>query len=47
MAIHRVDAYLEAHRDDFEEQLKALLRIPSISAQPTHTADTRRGRVRP
>ena len=42
MAIDRVDAYLEAHRDDFEEQLKALLRIPSISAQPTHTADTRR-----
>ena len=42
MAIDRVDAYLEAHRDDFEEQLKALLRIPSISAQPAHDADTRR-----
>ena len=42
MAIERVDAYLEAHRGDFEEQLKALLRIPSISAQPDHNADTRR-----
>ena len=42
MAIDRVDAYLEAHRDEFEDQLKALLRIPSISAQPDHDADTRR-----
>src|SRR3954452_23890057 len=42
MGIDRVDAYLEAHRGDFEEQLKALLRIPSISAQPAHDADTRR-----
>src|SRR3954466_6419547 len=42
MAIDRVDAYLEAHRQDFEEQLKALLRIPSVSAQPDHDADTRR-----
>ena len=42
MAIDRVDAYLEAHKGPFEEQLKALLRIPSISAQPDHDADTRR-----
>ncbi len=42
MAIEQVDAYLEAHRGDFEEQLKALLRIPSVSAQPDHNADTRR-----
>ena len=42
MAIDRVDAYLEAHRADFEERLKALLRIPSVSAQPDHDADTRR-----
>src|SRR5207248_11758310 len=42
MAIDRVDTYLEAHRGDFEEQLKALLRIPSVSAQPAHNADTRR-----
>jgi len=42
MTIDRVDAYLEAHSDDFEEQLKTLLRIPSISAQPGHDADTRR-----
>jgi acetylornithine deacetylase/succinyl-diaminopimelate desuccinylase-like protein len=40
-----VDAYLEAHRGDFEEQLKVLLRIPSISAQPQHDCDTRRAAV--
>jgi acetylornithine deacetylase/succinyl-diaminopimelate desuccinylase-like protein len=40
--IRGVDAYLEAHRADFEEQLKAMLRIPSVSAQPQHDADTRR-----
>ena len=33
-SIRSVDAYLEAHRGDFEEQLKALIRIPSVSAQP-------------
>src|ERR1700759_448185 len=42
MAIEQVDAYLDAHRGDFEEQLKALLRIPSVSAQTDHDADTRR-----
>ena len=42
MKLERVDAYLEAHRGDFEEQLKALIRIPSVSAQPDHNADTRR-----
>jgi acetylornithine deacetylase/succinyl-diaminopimelate desuccinylase-like protein len=42
MAIERVDGYLDAHRGDFEDQLKALLRIPSVSAQPDHDADTRR-----
>src|SRR5215212_2959908 len=42
MTIDRVDAYLDAHRGGFEEQLKALLRIPSVSAQPDHDADTRR-----
>lgn len=41
MAIDQVDAYLEAHRDDFEAQLKSLLRIPSVSAQPDRDADTR------
>ena len=40
--IDRVDAYLDAHRGAFEEQLKALIRIPSVSAQPDHDADTRR-----
>jgi acetylornithine deacetylase/succinyl-diaminopimelate desuccinylase-like protein len=44
-AIGRVDAYLEAHRSDYEDQLKALLRIPSVSAQPQHDADTRRAAV--
>jgi len=42
MTMERVDAYLDAHRDAFEGQLKALLRIPSVSAQPAHDADTRR-----
>ncbi|WP_435009147.1 dipeptidase [Tundrisphaera lichenicola] len=42
MTIERVDAYLVSHGAEFEEQLKALLRIPSISAQPDHDADTRR-----
>ena len=42
MTMERVDAYLESHRGDFEEQLKCLIRIPSVSAQPDHDADTRR-----
>jgi acetylornithine deacetylase/succinyl-diaminopimelate desuccinylase-like protein len=42
MSITRVDAYLETHAGDFEDQLKSLLRIPSVSAQPDHDADTRR-----
>ena len=33
--------YLEDHRDVFLENLKAVLRIPSVSAQPAHAADTR------
>ncbi len=41
MAIDRVDAYLDEHRSAFEETLKRLLRIPSVSAQPAHDADTR------
>jgi acetylornithine deacetylase/succinyl-diaminopimelate desuccinylase-like protein len=42
MTMDRVNAYLDTHRGDFEEQLKALIRIPSISAQPDHDPDTRR-----
>ncbi len=42
MATDSVDAYIEAHRLEFEDQLKALIRIPSVSAQPDHDADTRR-----
>lgn len=42
MAIDRVDLYLEEHRSAFEESLKSLIRIPSVSAQPDHDADTRR-----
>jgi len=34
--------YLEDHRDAFLENLKAVLRIPSVSAQPAHAADTLR-----
>lgn len=42
MALDRVDAYLEKHGSNFEEQLKDLIRIPSVSAQPDHDADTHR-----
>jgi acetylornithine deacetylase/succinyl-diaminopimelate desuccinylase-like protein len=42
MAIDRVCSYLESHRAEFEESLKALIRIPSVSAQPDHDADTRK-----
>jgi acetylornithine deacetylase/succinyl-diaminopimelate desuccinylase-like protein len=42
MAGYRVDDYIDSHRDQFVEQLKALIRIPSVSAQPDHDADTRR-----
>jgi acetylornithine deacetylase/succinyl-diaminopimelate desuccinylase-like protein len=34
--------YLEAHRDEFVDDLKAALRIPSVSAQPDHREDVRR-----
>jgi acetylornithine deacetylase/succinyl-diaminopimelate desuccinylase-like protein len=37
-AIH---SYLATHAAAFEEQLKELLRIPSVSAQSKHNADTR------
>ncbi len=40
--MQRALEYLESHRTAFEDQLKALLRIPSISAQSAHNADTRR-----
>jgi acetylornithine deacetylase/succinyl-diaminopimelate desuccinylase-like protein len=42
MSMDRVDQYLEANKGAFEEQLKDLIRIPSISAQPDHDPDTRR-----
>ena len=42
MTIEQVDAYLKSQRQAFEEQLKAFLRIPSISAQPAHNDDTLR-----
>ena len=34
--------YLEDHRDDFLEDLKSVLRIPSVSAQPDRRADVAR-----
>jgi len=37
-----LDRYLEEHRGHFLENLKAALRIPSVSAQPQHKADVRR-----
>lgn len=42
MGLDRIDAYLKERGGAFEEQLKELLRIPSVSAQPQHDADTRR-----
>lgn len=41
-AIRGVDDYLTANRSAFEAQLEALIRVPSVSAQPEHDADTRR-----
>jgi acetylornithine deacetylase/succinyl-diaminopimelate desuccinylase-like protein len=35
-------AYAERHADPFVEQLQDLLRIPSVSTDPAHDADTRR-----
>lgn len=37
-----IEAYLDQHRAAFEDDLKALLRIPSVSAQSRHDQDTRR-----
>jgi len=42
MGIEKVIEYVTSHQRDFEEQLKSLIRIPSVSAQPAHDADTRR-----
>jgi acetylornithine deacetylase/succinyl-diaminopimelate desuccinylase-like protein len=40
--IEAVASYLDQHRADFEADLMALLRIPSVSAQAQHDADTRK-----
>ena len=45
MDLARIEAYLDAHRSDFLEQLKELIRIKSVSAQPDHNPDTRRAAV--
>jgi acetylornithine deacetylase/succinyl-diaminopimelate desuccinylase-like protein len=37
-----LDRYLEENKSRFLENLKAALRIPSVSAQPQHKADVRR-----
>ncbi len=37
-----LDRYLQEHRGRFLDNLKAALRIPSVSAQPAHKADVRR-----
>jgi acetylornithine deacetylase/succinyl-diaminopimelate desuccinylase-like protein len=37
-----IDAYLDAHRDQFESDLCALLRIPSVSADSRHRGDIRK-----
>jgi succinyl-diaminopimelate desuccinylase len=42
MGMKDIDAYLEQHRERFEEELCELLRIPSVSADPSHKADVER-----
>src|SRR5260221_12956134 len=37
-----LDSYLQDHRGQFVENLKAALRIPSVSSQSEHKADVRR-----
>jgi len=37
-----ITRYLDEHRDRFVDDLKAVLRIPSVSAQPQHKADVER-----
>jgi acetylornithine deacetylase/succinyl-diaminopimelate desuccinylase-like protein len=38
----RLQAYLDANRDRFRDELFEFLRIPSVSARSEHRADTRR-----
>ena len=42
MSVENALQYAQAHRADALNELKELLRIPSISAQPDHAADVRR-----
>lgn len=37
-----VESYLEAGAGRFEVELKTLIRVPSVSTQPAHNADTRK-----
>ena len=37
-----IEKYLKEHAAQFEDELCALLRIPSISAEPDHQADMQR-----
>lgn len=37
-----ITRYLDEHRDRFVDDLKAVLRIPSVSAQPQHKSDVER-----
>lgn len=40
--LEQIDHYLETHAARFVEELKDLLRIPSVSADPVHNGDVRR-----
>ncbi|MCI0366626.1 MAG: hypothetical protein L0219_22405, partial [Phycisphaerales bacterium] len=40
--MNSVTAYIESHRQAFEDDLAALLRIPSVSADSRQRSNTRR-----
>src|ERR1700712_4926748 len=42
MPIDQALAFANTHADRFVDELKDLLRIPSVSTDPTHAADVRR-----
>jgi acetylornithine deacetylase/succinyl-diaminopimelate desuccinylase-like protein len=45
MVPHRVSAEIETNRERYVEELSDFLRIPSVSTDPHHASDTRKGAV--